>query len=66
MLKTFPQADVIVFGHTHEPVNQEVDGKLLLNPGSTTYPWPRGSPGTIALLHLELKKEPRAEIIRLI
>ncbi len=27
---------VIVFGHTHAPCNQEVDGVLLFNPGSPT------------------------------
>jgi len=27
------QADVVVTGHTHEPVNQRQDGRLLLNPG---------------------------------
>lgn len=28
--------DVIVFGHTHEPFLQTVDGVLMLNPGSPT------------------------------
>ena len=30
----FPTADVIVYGHTHAPANQELDGKLLFNPGA--------------------------------
>ncbi len=32
----FPQARVIVFGHSHIPYNQEHDGQLLFNPGSAT------------------------------
>jgi uncharacterized protein len=30
----FDDVQVIVFGHTHRPVNQVVDGVLLFNPGS--------------------------------
>jgi len=38
----WPQARVIVFGHSHLPVNED-DGRLLLfNPGSPT--WPRRAP----------------------
>ena len=65
MLQTFPDMDVIVFGHLHEPCNFYLDGKLLFNPGSTSFPWPRGSPGTFGLLHLEQGKEPQGEIIEL-
>jgi putative phosphoesterase len=32
----FPQARVVVFGHSHTPYNQEHDGQLLFNPGSAT------------------------------
>jgi putative phosphoesterase len=32
----FPDARVVVFGHSHVPYNQEHDGQLLLNPGSAT------------------------------
>ncbi|MCF8011300.1 MAG: metallophosphoesterase [Clostridiales bacterium] len=31
-------ADAVVFGHTHEPLNIEQDGILLFNPGSTSRP----------------------------
>ena len=27
------EADIVITGHTHEVVNEEQDGKLLLNPG---------------------------------
>jgi putative phosphoesterase len=33
----FPDADVVVFGHSHDPVDDEgVDGQRLFNPGSPT------------------------------
>lgn len=32
----FPQAQVVVYGHSHIPYNQEHDGQLLFNPGSAT------------------------------
>ncbi len=32
----FPQARVVIFGHSHTPYNQEHAGQLLFNPGSAT------------------------------
>ncbi len=32
----FPAAHVVVFGHSHIPLNEEYDGQLLFNPGSAT------------------------------
>ena len=32
--REFPQARVVVFGHSHVPYNHEHDGQLLFNPGS--------------------------------
>ncbi len=35
--RRFPDADVVVFGHSHAPVNEPgEDGQLLFNPGSPT------------------------------
>ncbi len=65
MLDTFPDVDVIVFGHLHLPCNFHINGKLLFNPGTTSYPWPRGDPATFGLLYLEQGKPPRGEIIGL-
>ncbi|MGI6097447.1 MAG: metallophosphoesterase family protein [Dethiobacteria bacterium] len=40
----------IVFGHSHQPVNEFVDGILMLNPGSATVPrW--GKHPTCGLLY---------------
>ena len=37
MAKRFPDARVVVFGHSHLPLNEERDGLLLFNPGSPTW-----------------------------
>lgn len=34
--REFPNAHVVVFGHSHTPYNQEHNGLLLFNPGSAT------------------------------
>ena len=37
MRRRFPECDVVVFGHSHAPVNEiGEDGQLLFNPGSPT------------------------------
>jgi putative phosphoesterase len=36
MKKRFPNADIVVFGHSHMPMVEEYDGLLLFNPGSPT------------------------------
>jgi putative phosphoesterase len=37
MRRRFPDADVVVFGHSHAPVDERgEDGQLLFNPGSPT------------------------------
>ncbi|HYN37390.1 MAG TPA: metallophosphoesterase family protein [Actinomycetota bacterium] len=42
MRARFPDARVVVFGHSHMPVNEDADGLLLFNPGSPT--WKRTAP----------------------
>ncbi|MFW6035354.1 MAG: metallophosphoesterase family protein [Halothermotrichaceae bacterium] len=32
----FPEADIIIFGHTHIPCNKKINGQLYFNPGSPT------------------------------
>ncbi|XVX20067.1 metallophosphoesterase family protein [Actinomycetota bacterium] len=36
MRRRFPAADVVVFGHSHIPLDTEQDGQRLFNPGSPT------------------------------
>jgi uncharacterized protein len=55
--RRFPDAGVIVFGHSHIPVDDEFEGVRLLNPGSPT--WKRREPHpTYATLRL---RDGRAE-----
>jgi putative phosphoesterase len=35
--RAFPQANVIIFGHTHHPEIRWIDGKLYFNPGSVSH-----------------------------
>lgn len=42
MRRLFPEARVVVFGHSHIPWNEDEDGLLLYNPGSPT--WKRQAP----------------------
>ncbi len=62
LLEAFDTAHVILFGHTHRPVLEKVNGRLLLNPGSVFSP--RSSQGrTLALLRVGTSLH--AEIIQL-
>jgi putative phosphoesterase len=52
MRKLFPEARVVVFGHSHMPLNEDRDGLLLFNPGSPT--WKRKAPfPSMGLLWIE-------------
>ncbi|MGH2750006.1 MAG: metallophosphoesterase family protein [Actinomycetota bacterium] len=44
MRRRFPEARVVIFGHSHMPFNEDLDGLLLFNPGSPT--WKRKAPFT--------------------
>ena len=44
--------DVVVYGHTHVPVAEKRDGKLYVNPGSTTFPR-GGSDCSCAVMEIE-------------
>ena len=51
MGRQFPDADIVVFGHSHMPVDMVEDGTHLFNPGSPTDPRrePTGSYGWLEL-----------------
>lgn len=51
MRHRFPQADVVVFGHSHVPMNVEQDGLRLFNPGSPTDRRTQAR-GTVGLLEI--------------
>ena len=61
----FPEARVVVFGHSHIPYNQEHGGQLLFNTGSAT-DRRRQARCSIGLLYVDDgKKSVRGEIILL-
>ena len=49
----FPQADCIVYGHTHHAVCHRVGGVLFINPGTFQSTGPFGAPGTCAILQID-------------
>ena len=61
MKKWFPEARVVVFGHSHIPWLEDEDGLLLLNPGSPT-DRRRQPDHTFALLRVE-DGEVHAEVL---
>jgi uncharacterized protein len=65
LLAAFPQARVIVFGHTHVALNQWVDGQLLFNPGSPHFPLIQNEAPSLGLLHIEPGGLVKSELIYL-
>ncbi|MFI6512631.1 metallophosphoesterase family protein [Streptosporangium sp. NPDC050855] len=49
MRRRFPSADLVVFGHSHIPMDQAADGLRIFNPGSPTdrRRQPHGTLGTL-------------------
>lgn len=37
VMRVFPEADAIVFGHSHEAFNKVINGTLLFNPGRANH-----------------------------
>ncbi len=60
--REFEAVDCVVFGHSHQPYQEIINGALVFNPGSPTdQRWARSR--SIGLLHLG--KEIRGELIEL-
>lgn len=49
----FPDADCIIYGHTHQPVCEKKGGVLFINPGSFHGTGPYGAPPTYATLCID-------------
>ncbi len=56
--------DIVVYGHTHVPMDEEYAGTLLVNPGSPARPR-GGSAPCFAVLTLQAGERPRVEFIKL-
>ena len=56
-------AQVVVFGHIHTPVNEVIDGILVINPGSAAKP--RGDVPTYGILTREKGRAPFFEVLEL-
>ncbi|HSF80046.1 MAG TPA: metallophosphoesterase family protein [Anaerolineales bacterium] len=65
LIAEFSDAQVIIFGHTHRPFNQWVDGRLLFNPGSPHCPDGKIKTPSVGLLHIGAGGDVLGEIISL-
>lgn len=65
LIEAFPDRNVLIYGHTHEPLLESVDYTLTtLNPGSAG-PQRGTRPPTVAILDYEPVLPPRGRIIEL-
>ena len=63
-IKTFPSANVIIYGHTHMPENVKTSGKLIMNPGSAGMGgW--GFPPSYGLIRIDEGGNCEGEIVQL-
>jgi putative phosphoesterase len=62
MRRRFPEAGLVVFGHSHIPLDESADGLRILNPGSPT-DRRRQPHGTIALLTVAGGRLEQARIV---
>lgn len=56
------KVDIVMFGHIHRPVQEEIDGILLLNPGSIAYPRQQGRRGTYMVMEIDNDNEVTVEL----
>lgn len=61
MRRRFPRADLVVFGHSHIPMDHEENGQRIFNPGSPT-DRRRQPRGTLGLLDIADGRLIRAQI----
>jgi uncharacterized protein len=62
MRRRFPGADLVVFGHSHIPLDAEEGGLRIFNPGSPT-DRRRQPHGTVGVLHIEAGRLAAADVI---
>ncbi|HEX3828474.1 MAG TPA: metallophosphoesterase family protein [Sporichthyaceae bacterium] len=62
MRRRFPDADLVVFGHSHIPLDETADGIRIFNPGSPT-DRRRQPRGTLGVLRIEDSRLVEARIV---
>jgi len=62
LINMFPDVDVIIFGHTHRPMCEWINGKLFINPGSVTINNIDSNSRTYALMEIDQNSKIKAEI----
>jgi putative phosphoesterase len=64
MRRRFPAADLVVFGHSHIPLDETGDGVRIFNPGSPTdrRRQPRGTVGVLDIAAGELRSARLVEV----
>ena len=55
-------ADIVMFGHTHKPFLEMIDGMIVLNPGSLSYPRQEGRKGSYIMMEIEPECDVKCEI----
>jgi hypothetical protein len=51
------EVDIIMYGHTHRPVLEHVDGMTVLNPGSLTHPRQEGRQPSFIMMETDREGE---------
>jgi len=64
LLSSFPDSQVIVFGHIHRPLNQTIDNRLVFNPGSAQVPDPPYRP-SLGILRISSDGQVQATLLQL-
>ncbi len=61
----FPEAHVVIMGHTHAPTLRRIQGRWIFNPGSPTVPpaQPTHLPRTVGLVHVRPSGETTFEFV---
>ena len=60
--RSLPEAEVLIFGHLHQPLNIRENGRLLFNPGSANRQLDPSLQPSVGLLHIESGARVRSEI----
>lgn len=49
--------DIVMFGHTHMPVIEELDGIYMVNPGSLSYPRQENGRGSYIIMEIDFEEK---------